>query len=163
MNVKRQWSTSLILLFLSVLLGACVAPAYNRYEVRFPVTDQSVANGEQAFVDLQCIRCHTVRDYPLPSYAGERPFTVELGGVILNAKTRADLATSIMNPDHRLSERYLDQLTSEQRREVRQSASQQSPMHAMTKGMTVTQLVDLIAFLDSRYNTVSGYYSQPGW
>jgi len=46
----------------------------------------------------------------LPTFSGPRPLTVELGGELYFAKTYGDLATSIINPDHVISEKYLDQL-----------------------------------------------------
>lgn len=163
MKLKRIGFSLFAILAFSVVLSACITPAYDRYEVQFPITDQSVERGEQAFVELKCIRCHTVRDYPLPSFSGAQPVQVELGGVILNAKTRADIATSIINPNLRLSERYLAQLSHEERRRIEASKLPESPMHDMTETMTVSQLIDLIAFLDSRYSTVAGYYHQPVW
>jgi len=77
--------------------------------------------------------------------------TVELGGELYFAKTYGDLATSIINPDHVISEKYLDYLP----REVRRRKSS-SPMY-LKEDMKVTELIDIVAFLNSRYSLLPGY------
>ncbi len=77
--------------------------------------------------------------------------TVELGGEMYFAKTYGDLVTSIINPDHVLSDEYLDQLPSEVRRRTNSS-----PMY-MKEDMLVTELIDIVAFLNSRYRLLPGY------
>jgi hypothetical protein len=62
------------------------------------------------------------------------------------------LMTSIVNPNHTLAAQYLDSLSDQQR----ETAS--SPMPNFNERLTVAELIDLVAFLHSRYEkTVPGY------
>ena len=67
------------------------------------------------------------------------------------AKTYGDLTTSIINPDHVLSDQYLDLLPREDRSRVNSS-----PMY-LNEDMKVTELIDIVAFLNSRYRLLPGY------
>jgi hypothetical protein len=104
-----------------------------------------ISQGQAAFVKLECNQCHTVKDVDLPAYVGETTVMLELGGEVLTVKTYGDLVTSIINQDHVISPEYISQL---------QDASgpvNESPMPDLTKEMTVSELIDLVAFLHSRY------------
>ncbi len=101
-------------------------------------------------MDLQCHQCHTVSGVELESYQGQSPVALELGGEMVYAKTYADLVTSIINPQHVVSEEYLATLP----RDARRGASSIMPFK---DEMTVTQLIDLVTFLNSRYVLMNGY------
>ncbi len=58
--------------------------------------------------------------------------------------------TSIVNPNHVLSDEYLRQLPPGERRAA------QSVM-PFNEQMTVAQLIDLVTFLNSRYVLIEGY------
>jgi hypothetical protein len=132
-------------------LGACrTYPDYTG-DFRFPILRGDVARGQQAFVALGCNQCHAVSGVELPAFSGTRPVVVTLGGELIFAKTYGDLVTSIINPDHVLSERYLEQLPREERRAV-----SSSPMY-MNPDMKVSELIDIVAFLNSRYTLLPGY------
>ena len=62
--------------------------------------------------------------------------------------------TSIINPNHVISERYREQLL------LDAVIPLESPMPTPhIENMTVRQLIDLVAFLDSRYQSIDGYIS----
>ena len=89
-----------------------------------------------------------------PALAGASPPILELGGETIVVRTYAELMTSIINPNHDISERYREQLL------LDAVVPLQTPMpmpHIDT--MTVRQLVDIVTFLDSRYSLVEGYES----
>lgn len=131
-------------------LGACrTYPDYTG-DFRFPILQGDIARGQQAFVSLGCNLCHAVDGVELPRPAAA-PITVELGGELMFAKTYGDIVTSIINPDHVLSERYLEQLPREQR-----SNLHSSPMY-LNPEMKVSELIDIVAFLNSRYSLLPGY------
>jgi hypothetical protein len=134
-----------------LLLGACrTYPDYTG-DFRFPILSGDIARGQQAFVTLGCNQCHTVDGVALPAFAGTSPVRVNLGGELIFAKTYGDLVTSIINPDHVISERYLEQLPRQERR-----AANSSPMYVNPE-MKVTELIDIVAFLNSRYSLLPGY------
>ena len=128
-------------LLLLLFTGCATHPDYAT-QFRFPVEWGSIAAGQQAFVKLQCNQCHQVNGVDLPTYAGESPVMLELGGDVAYVKTYADLVTSIVNPNHVVSDDYLRQLPRGER------ADAQSVM-PFNEQMTVVQLIDLVTFLNS--------------
>ena len=132
---------------------ACLAGCGYYPTFGFPIEEGSIQAGQQAFIDHQCHRCHSVAGVNLPALAGaDRPM-LELGGEIIYVKAYSELVTSVINPNHRISERYTEQPGVS-------PLLQESPMpmpHIDT--MTVRQLIDIVAFLDSRYVLIdSSYY-----
>ena len=134
-----------------VLLAGCRTYPDNTGDFRFPIFRGDIERGQQAFISLECHQCHQVNGVSLPAFSGPKPVTVTLGGDIMFAKTYGDLATSIINPDHVISDRYLEQLP----KQVRRSTTS-SPMY-LKEEMKVTELIDIVAFLNSRYSLLPGY------
>jgi hypothetical protein len=112
----------------------------------FPANEGDVIAGRQAFIDHRCHQCHSIADERMPPLAGaDRPI-LELGGPTTIVRSYADLTTSIINPNHAISERYRDQLL------LRTELPLESPMPMPSLDtMTVRQLIDIVAFLDSKY------------
>jgi L-cysteine S-thiosulfotransferase len=120
----------------------------------FPVDQGNIDAGRQAFIDHQCHRCHSVAGVRLPPLAGAGPPLLELGGETSSVKSYAELVTSIINPNHIISEKYRQQLL------LNAQVPLNSPMPTPNlDNMTVRQLIDLVAFLDSRYVFVEDYVS----
>lgn len=121
----------------------------------FPIEQGNIDAGRQAFIDHQCHQCHSIAGMRLPPLAGASPPILELGGEVIAVKSYGELLTSIINPNHRISEKYRDQLL------LRAELPLDSPMPMPhIENMTVRQLIDLVAFLDSRYMLVAGYVSE---
>ena len=137
-------------LFTLLVLGACRTYPDYAGDFRFPILRGNVERGQQAFETLGCNRCHQVDGVQIERPANA-PLTVLLGGELMFAKTYGDLVTSIINPDHVISERYLEQLPREQRRSI-----DSSPMF-LNPDMKVSELIDIVAFLNSRYSLLPGY------
>lgn len=148
--LKNSWLL-LSVLMATALLGGCRTYPDEVGSFRFPILQGDINRGQQAFLRLECNQCHVVDGVELPAFSGPRPVTVELGGDLYFAKTYGDLVTSIINPDHVLSDNYLDQLP----REVRRRTGS-SPMY-LKEDMLVTELIDIVAFLNSRYRLLPGY------
>ncbi len=133
-----------------LLLGACrTYPDYTG-DFRFPLMSGDVTRGQLAFMSMGCPQCHTVDGVDV-TYPGTRPVTVNLGGDLVFAKTYGDLVTSIINPDHVISDRYLSQLPRAERRSI-----DSSPMY-INPEMKVSELIDIVTFLNSRYRLLPGY------
>ena len=65
-------------------------------------------------------------------------------------RSYADLTTSIINPDHAVSERYRDQELL-----LNTQIPLESPMPMPNiDTMSVRQLIDIVAFLDSKYQLI---------
>ena len=146
MDVNRVWS---VLLLAPVVLAASCSLNSG---FGFPVAEGNVRAGQQAFIDHRCQQCHTVAGVRLPDLAGASDVLLELGGETSVVKSYAGLMTSIINPDHDISEAYRSRLLLEAEIPL------ESPMpmpHIDT--MTVRQLIDMVAFLDSRYVLIEDY------
>lgn len=98
-----------------------------------------IARGHRAFEQLRCYECHTVDGATLPTPTAANP--VPLGGSVPEFRTDGYLVTSIIHPSHRLGGRPRDQVAVEG----------ESRMPDYAQDMTVRQLIDLTAFLQSSY------------
>lgn len=98
--------------------------------------------GQTAFVTFRCFDCHRVLGVDLPP--GEEPdqVMVELGGKVDHPKEYGDLVTAIVNPSHRLAKGYTPSLVADEGK---------SKMTVYNDVMTVTQLSDIVTFLQSHY------------
>lgn len=137
-------------ILLLVITGGCATHPDYATQFRFPINWGNIEAGKAAFIELQCHQCHTVNGIELPVFEGDSPLQLELGGEIQYAKTYADLVTSVINPSHVVSEKYLEMLPADKRRTAR------SIMPFRGK-MTVEQLIDIVTFLNSRYVLMEGY------
>lgn len=137
----------------AALFGALAGGCASTSLFGFPVEEGDVVAGRQAFIDHRCHQCHSVADERFPPLAGAGRPMLELGGPTTIVRSYADLTTSIINPNHAISERYRDQ----------QLANLQIPLDSPMPRpnldtMTVRQLIDIVAFLDSKYQvSVEGY------
>lgn len=135
---------------LLISVGGCATHPDYATQFRFPINWGNIEAGKTAFIELQCNQCHTVNGVELPVYEGDSPLQLELGGEIQYAKTYADLVTSIINPSHVVSEKYLQTLPPDKRRTARS-------IMPFREKMTVQQLIDIVTFLNSRYVLMQGY------
>lgn len=112
-----------------------------------------IRKGKQAFIDLKCYTCHSVAGVDLPSVPFETTISFRLGGEVSRVKTYGELVTSIINPEHVVSKKYLASMG-----ELAKEGIIESPMISFNNQMTVSQLIDLVMFLDSRYRLVIPHY-----
>lgn len=130
---------SLILAAWVVVCIGCESGPRSGRGLRLP--DGDLAQGEVAFRDLGCEYCHDLVGEPPPE--GERfDVIVTLGGEVTRVESHGELVTSIVRPSHQISGRYpRDQVADGDR----------SKMVTLNDTMTVAQLIDLTAFLQSKY------------
>ena len=133
-----------LVLGVSVLVAGCASATL----FGFPADQGDIAAGRQAFIDHRCHQCHTIAGETMPPLAGaDRPI-LELGGATSIVRSYADLTTSIINPNHAISERYRDQQLL-----LNTEIPLESPMpRPNLNTMSVRQLIDIVAFLDSKYH-----------
>lgn len=123
----------------------CIAMSFAGCSTRsdkFTLPPGNAERGQEAFVHFRCYDCHRVRGVDLP--IGEEPnqVMVELGRVESQPRDYSDLVTAIVNPSHRLAKGYTPVLI---------STDGKSRMTVYNDVMTVTQLIDIVAFLQSHY------------
>ncbi|UIP27538.1 c-type cytochrome [Photobacterium sp. TLY01] len=112
----------------------------DRSSQSFSLPQGNVEQGEQVFVKYQCLSCHTMAGYETDTenLPGSMETPVALGGQVSRIRTYPELVTSVINPSHRLAEGY-------------EAESGQSVMPSFNDVMTVTELVNLVHFLESHY------------
>jgi hypothetical protein len=123
-----------------VVLSACDQADPRRVDLHLPEGDS--AKGEVHFVALGCSGCHSVVGADLPEPAEPGPVRVLLGSRSTGGMSYGRLVTAIVNPSHRLAGRYRSDEVSE---------DGESLMTTYNDVMTVTQLMDLVAFLQDHY------------
>jgi hypothetical protein len=118
----------------------------------FSLPEGNAEAGEQAFVSYGCINCHKVEGVTAPAnhkYLLAKP--VQLGGPSSLVRSYGELVTSIINPSHKLSPRV----------PVSQSSiGQQSKMANLNDELVVTDLVNLVTFLQPKFNVKPDRLSQ---
>ncbi len=108
----------------------------------FSLPEGDAVQGEQVFVKYQCLNCHTLEGFTRENYTNELDTPVRLGGSTARIKTYAELVTSVINPSHKLAKFYRAENISE---------NGQSKMRNFNDVMTVSELVDLVSFLQPHY------------
>ena len=143
---------------LTCLITACAPDKQSGTGLYLP--EGNIDRGNQAFIDLGCNWCHTVKGVELPTVENEpAPFNIQLGGQVFRVKTYGELVTSIINPKHVISyqnRQLLEKLAKDRNAEVK------TLMPSFNDKMTVTQLVDLVTFLDAHYEKYIPEYTARG-
>ncbi|WP_120511958.1 cytochrome C [Photobacterium salinisoli] len=116
----------------------------DRSSQSFSLPQGNVDQGEQVFVKYQCLRCHTMAGYEAEAekLSGVMETPVVLGGQVSRIRTYPELVTSVINPSHRLAEGYDG---------ADFQVDGQSVMPNFNDVMTVTELVNLVYFLEEHY------------
>jgi sulfur-oxidizing protein SoxX len=97
-----QRNFSLVILLCAVI-GVCGCERDRMSEVGFVLPEGDVLAGRQAFLDLQCNQCHTVKGEVFALLPHADPPYVQLGGSSTRVKTYGQLVTAIINPSPRTS------------------------------------------------------------
>lgn len=113
---------------------------------RLPATGD-IERGRAAFVSLECTSCHTIPGVVLQTESKFDLGPVPLGGEVREVRTDGFLVTSIIHPSH---------IQVRSPREELMTAEGESRMPDYTDTMTVRQLIDIVAFLQSKYTVVPG-------
>ena len=111
----------------------------------------SLCGGRAVFMELGCHECHKVAGEDFPAPTADPPVPVALGGTVHEIRTDGYLVTSMIKPSHKLAGYPKDQVATEGK----------SRMPDETEAMTVRQLVDLGAYLQSRYKVVPAPHMYP--
>jgi mono/diheme cytochrome c family protein len=133
-----------LILICSGLLYACTPSPQSASGFRLP--DGDSARGEEAFTMLRCHACHSVDGLEL-EFLGTGPALVSLGGEVSRVRTYGELVTSIINPSHKLAPGYPTE-------DISASGESLMVLAYLNDEMTVQQLIDLVAFLQARYEVV---------
>ncbi len=100
-------------------------------------------DGREAFVRLQCNRCHSTPDIAWIGVELEGDVHVKITAASKPA-SREELITSITNPSYKISKRHILAMTTK---------DWESRMLPYAEVMTVQELCDIIAYLDEIWST----------
>ena len=112
----------------------------------FSLPEGSVDQGRATFVELECNACHSVGDIERVAGHEGPDINIRLGGRVAAVKTYGDLMTSVINPSYKINRRQIYQNMA--------TEGGESKMVVYNETMTVQQLVDLVAYLESNYQYV---------
>jgi sulfur-oxidizing protein SoxX len=111
----------------------------------FHLPDGDVEHGKAVFLAMNCQACHRVAGVDLPPPVADPPVPVVLGGKVVEPRTDGQLVTAIVEPNHTLAPGYpLKSI----------KAGGLSRMGEFGDALSVHELIDLVAFLQSRYVVV---------
>jgi L-cysteine S-thiosulfotransferase len=133
-------SKALVVATLLSVGAGCSPGRYSSAGFRLPA-DGNPERGKQAFVQLGCHSCHEVSGSDLPKPSVQPPVPVALGGEVVQRLSDAYLVTSMINPSYELAPYPKEQITS--------GGVSRMPNYA--DKMSVRQMVDVVAFLQSKY------------
>ncbi len=127
---------------ITLILAACETGPDSPRGFSLPKGD--VSQGEAVFKNKGCLACHSVKgiENTLPMEL-EKP--VALGGKVARIKTYAELVTSVINPSHKIARNYSKEVAAQ---------PGQSPMPNFNDTMTVAELVNLVTFLETKYELI---------
>ena len=110
--------------------------------IGFTLPDGDVERGKAAYIEFQCNTCHVNEQVPQMDTGAPSAITVTLGGETTRIKSYGELVTSVINPSHKVARRGSDDMAGD---------GGESKMVTYNDVMTVTQLIDLVAFVQSSY------------
>jgi hypothetical protein len=135
--MRRNVMTAVIL-----FAGVAIACGTGRKgSAGFHLPDGDPVKGKQAFVANRCNACHEVNGVELAAPVADPPVPIRLGGVVQTLRTDGELATAILSPSHRLARGP--------RQAVR--SGRLSRMGDFTESMSLREMIDIVAFLQSTY------------
>ncbi|WP_411819790.1 c-type cytochrome [Hyphococcus formosus] len=114
----------------------------------FRLPDGNAEKGQQIFAQYQCASCHVIPGRDDLKIDSEPKMSVVIGGMTTQVKTYGQLVTSVINPSHRISRYY---------RSEEYSDDGVSKMRNYNDVMTVSELIDLVTFLQSQYEEMPNY------
>jgi sulfur-oxidizing protein SoxX len=131
------------------LLAGCDAGLKSGRGFVFP--EGNVARGEKAFIAMKCYVCHRVEGVPsLPAPTASPEKVVILGGKVARLRTYGDLVTAVIHPSYALSEKLTDPSIQDPK---------DTPMKSFNDTMTVTQMLDIVTFLQPHYQRLEPIYN----
>ncbi len=117
----------------------------------FVLPEGDIAQGKQAFVELNCNNCHSIQDIAWTGDASAEDPNTPLGGPTSTLKTYGELVTSIINPSHKISAKYAQEFAISN---PDGSSKMERFGFNYNYAMSVQELVDVVTFLQSEYKLV---------
>jgi hypothetical protein len=135
-------------LLIAALVGGslmCGCDRGRKGSAGFHMPDGDPQRGQVVFVDLKCNACHRVAGVNLPAPVAEPPIPVILGGKVREEPTDGELVAAVVDPSHELAPGYPPESL---------KSGKLSRMGDFSEAMSVRDLIDVVAFLHSRYEVM---------
>lgn len=116
----------------------------------FSLPDGNPEQGKLVFLKHQCLACHSIPELEDDNVEREHSPPISLSSNSAIVKTYAELVTSIINPSHRIS-RGASWATSDE--------NKNSIMLNYNDVLTVTELIDLVAYIQPYYQVTPWPYT----
>jgi hypothetical protein len=129
--------------FICISLISCDVGPESPRGFSFPKGD--IVKGEAVLIKYECLACHNINGFDQFEGINNPDLDVRLGGMTSKVKTYAELVTSIINPSHKFVQGYPIAAV---------TAGGKSKMTNFNDVMTVTELVNLVTFLEFQYELV---------
>lgn len=146
MSVKNKFLINLpnylmvfVLIFMGLLISSC-----NEQARGFALPEGDIEKGKMTYKRLACNECHSISN--IEWKGGKDNLKIQLGGEIATQKSYGDLVTSVINPSHKVAPRYKEKTSTE---------GDLSKMKNYNELMTVQELIDVVAFLQSEYDVIT--------
>ena len=139
LHKTSNYLLAFILLGMGLCMGSCSEQARG-----FALPEGSVEEGKATYRRLECNACHSISG--IEWNGGSDSLNVKLGGEVSIQKSYGELVTSVINPSHKIARRY------KQKKATLTTEEGASKMKNYNEAMTVQELIDLVAFLQSEYN-----------
>ncbi len=123
------------------LLGCAPGP---QSATGFRLPDGNATQGKEVYNYIGCQTCHSLASEAAHQDVQDRMI---LGGEITRVKTYGDLVTSIINPSHKIAATVPESMKSESGTSLMEQAN-------LNDRITVSELIDLVAFLQDQYEVV---------
>ncbi len=144
MFARKSMLLALLMLgALMITLTACDTGPNSPRGFSLPAGDAE--RGKQVFLYTGCLSCHSIEGVE-SDIAIELETPVKLGGKVTRIKTYGELVTSVINPSHKIAKGY---------KPVNVQEEGVSKMRNYNDTLTVTQLIDLVTFLETHYELVA--------
>lgn len=146
---KQCRLVNMLLIFI-LFSGGLFLSSCNEEARGFALPEGDIEEGKAVYKKLDCNTCHSIAGIDWSS--GSHDLEVHLGGAVTSKKTYGELVTSVINPSHKIARGYKEEGTNQEGL---------SRMVNYNEVMTVQELIDLVAFLQSEYeikSPVTDYY-----
>jgi cbb3-type cytochrome oxidase cytochrome c subunit len=140
---KKSFVPSSLLLFIAIC-GGLLASSCNTQERGFALPEGDSELGKATYTRLACNACHSISG--IAWEGADDGLRIPLGGEVSRQKTYGELVTSVINPSHKIAWIY---------KENARTTEDLSKMKNYNEVMTVQELIDLVAFLQSEYKVTA--------
>lgn len=127
-----------------VLSGGLLLSSCDQESSGFALPEGDIEIGKVTFQRLACNDCHSIADIAWKESIDS--LNISLGGDVYSKKTYGELVTSVINPSHKIAWRPNQETA---------TADGKSKMRNYNEIMTVQDLIDIVAFLQSEYQVMT--------